>query len=213
MLLKEFPDVSAQNNRDLNTIWDKLPGRLYRTLEALHQKRIPNSQYSISDLEGFMKSLILGQKKPGRFIVRDGCWSLIGVDEGVPSDIRVELVFFPTYVAVSLMTLFWYRYPSRAAGLKAFQKTLHKGLHFAAARRLGGHGMEGYAQKIEALRILAMGEVFRYVVEHVNEHPLCRPLYDVLVDCKEDIAGQFYSVPREIISLREALSILPEKTI
>ena len=45
MFLKEFPDVSAQNHTDLGEIWDKLPGRLYRTLEALHQKKIPNSQY------------------------------------------------------------------------------------------------------------------------------------------------------------------------
>ena len=150
------------------------------------------------------------QNKPGRFIVRGGGWSLIGVDDGVPSDVRVDLVFFPTYVAVSLMALFSYRYPSKAKSIQGFQKTLHKGLHFAAARRLDGHGMERHAKKIEALRILTMGQVSRYVVEHVDEHPLCQPLYNVLMDFKEDIARQFYRVPREIVSLQKALSILPD---
>lgn len=210
MLLKEFPDVLAVMDEDLGEIHAKIPDRLFRTLEMFHQKKIPNTKYSIKDLESLMKSLILRQLKQGRGIVRGGCWSLFGVDWGMPRDDFQSSLLFPTYAAISLMTLFRYRYPSRARRLPGFRNALHNGLNFSAEWRLEGHGMCRNAQKIQTLRILEMGQVFRYVVEHVDEYPLCRPFYDVLVDCKEDMANQNYRIPKEIISLREALTVLPD---
>ena len=211
MFMKEFPALSALAEGECNEIWDTIPGRLYKILEMLHQERIPNSDYSMADLEGLIKSLIFRQTKPGRFIVMGGSWSLIGADEGAPSDVRVELVFFPTYMVVSLMTLFWYRYPERAKRLKGFQEALNEGLNFASMRRLFGHGMEGDAQRMKALRILNMGNVFRYLIENVDKYPKCRPLYNVLIDCKKDVAEQYFRVSKEILSLHKSLAILPNK--
>ncbi len=213
MFLKEFPTISALTEGEYSEVWDTIPARLYKTLEMLHQERIPNSDYSLGDLERLIKSLILRQTRPGQYIVVGGSWSLIGVDNGAPSDVRVDLVFFPTYMVVSLMTLFWYRYPERAKRLKGFQEALHEGLNFASMRRLFGHGMEGDAQRMTALRILDMGDVFRYLVENVDKYPKCRPLYNVLIDCKKDVAEQYFRVSKEILSLHKSLAILPNRVL
>ena len=213
MFLKEFPILPANSEGNFDKFWTEIPRKLYKTLEVLSRSEIPNSKYSMGDLEGLMKSLILRQSQPGQFIVVGGSWTLIGVDDGAPSDVRVELVFFPTYMVVSLMTLFWYRYPERAKRLKGFREALHEGLNFTSMRRLFGHGMEGGEQRIQALNILKMGDVFRYVVEHVDEHPKCRDLYNVLIDCKLDIDKQYYRVSQEIRSLHKSLSILPNKVL
>ncbi|MDZ7697721.1 MAG: hypothetical protein U5R49_12640 [Deltaproteobacteria bacterium] len=109
------------------------------------------------------------------------------------------------------MTLFRYRFPERARQLTGFQKALHDGYNFASARRLYGHGMEGDEQRMTALRILKMGQVFRYLIEHVDQYPKLRPLYNVLIKCKEDIAEQYFRIPKQIISLHESLSVFPDK--
>ena len=63
---------------------------------------------------------------PGEFIVLGGSWSLIGTDWPAPSDVSVDLVFFPTYLVISILSLFWYRYPERTLGISGFQEALHE---------------------------------------------------------------------------------------
>ena len=212
MLLKEFPVLPENPHDHYRELWPDIPRRLYKTLEMLCQCRIPNNEYSMNDLEKLMKSLIARQSPPGKFIAVGGNWSLMDNDIGVDSDVRVDLVFFPTYMVVSLMTLFWHRYPERAKRLKGFQKALHEGLNFASMRRLYGHGLERHDQRLQALRILKMGDVFRYVVNHADEHEGCHALLDVLVECRKEIDEDYYHVPKEVRLLQKSLAILPNKT-
>ena len=155
MYLKSYPAAKVGYSEDEQ--WDTVPGALYATLEALSQGRIPNRNYTFSDLEALMKSLVQEQRKPGEFLVWGGSWSLIDIDEHAPSDVRVDLIFFPTYMVVSLMCLFFRRFPERSARIPGFEDALHRGFHFASARNLDGHGIEGGSQRMEAVRILNHG--------------------------------------------------------
>jgi len=211
MYLEEFPSLTLGLDGHEEQ-WDAVPRGLYTTLEALSQERIPNRKYTLDDLEGLIKSLVQKQRGPGRFLVWGGSWSLIDIDEPAPSDVRVDFIFFPTYMVVSIMSLFWRRFPERAASIPGFQAALHNGCHFASARELQGHGMEGDDQRMEAMRILNMGKVPQYLAEHVDEHPKCRPLYDALIQCKEEIRKRICGIPGTLLSLHQALSILPGKS-
>ena len=211
MYLKSYPAAKLGYSEDEQ--WDTVPGALYATLEALSQEHIPNRNYTYSDLEALMKSLVQEQRKPGKFLVWGGSWSLIDIDEHAPSDVRVDLIFFPTYMVVSLMCLFFRRFPERSARIPGFEDALHRGFHFASARNLDGHGIEGGSQRMEAVSILNMGQVPHYLAEHVDGHPKCRPLYNALINCKEEIEKRIYGVPRTLFSLHRGLSILPGKSV
>jgi hypothetical protein len=211
MYLRSYPSVEVGFSEEGQ--WDTVPRALYATLEGLSQESIPSQDYTMDDLEGLMKSLIHEQRRPGQFLVWGGSWSLIDIDEPAPSDVRVDLIFFPTYMVVSLMSLFWLRFPERASRIPGFQAALHKGFHFASARNLDGHGMEGDEQRMEAVRILNMGKVPQYLAEYVDEDPKCRPLYNALINCKEEIEEQIYRVPRTLFSLHQGLSVLPGKSV
>ena len=58
-----------------------------------------------------------------------------------------------------------------------------------------------------------MGQVPHYLAEHVDGHPKCRPLYNALINCKEEIEKRIYGVPRTLFSLHRGLSILPGKSV
>jgi hypothetical protein len=198
-------------------VWPEIPRKLYKTLEMLSQRGIPNSDYSVEDLEGLLKSLIVNQRRPGRPIEMDGGWSLVDKDTGMPGGVIMDLVLFPTYMILSLMTLFWYRYPGKAKRLKGFQKALHNGMNIASLHR----NFTGFGIALKVLRILEMGDVFRYVVEHVNEHPGCRAFLNVLVEGKKTIderyycllnVNPYYGVSKDIPLLHRSLAILPNKT-
>jgi hypothetical protein len=87
MYLRSYPALKIGYSEDEQ--WDTVPRALYATLEALSQGRIPNQNYTLDDLEALMKSLVQEQRKPGRFLVWGGSWSLIDIDEPAPSDVRV----------------------------------------------------------------------------------------------------------------------------
>ena len=206
MYLKEFPAMKNPAEERCEVLWDTTPQQLYHTLHMFHQGQIPSEDFSIADMEHLIRSCISEQCGPGEFIVIGGSWSLIGTDWPAPSDVRVDLVFFPTYLVISILTLFWYRYPERARNIHGFQEALHAGLNFAAARKLFGHGMEGDEQRLEALKILRMGEVPRYLDAHKDEYPICRALYEVMIECKEDIYKQYFQISQDIHVLYKMLS-------
>jgi len=77
----------------------------------------------------------------------------------MPADARVDFVMFPTYIAVSILTLFKIRYPDKAKSMEGYDDALRLGYKFATHRRLKGHGYEAQYEKTRALRILDLGGV------------------------------------------------------
>lgn len=166
---------------------DRTGAALRRMFDEFVRGTIPNDDYTIARLTRFVRSLVRRQRGVGKFIVKPGSWSLISLNEGAPSDVRVDYVFFPTYYAVSLLTLFLQLYPERVSRIKGYGDVLHKGFLFASMRQLWGHGIEGGEQRDEAVDILMRGGVPEYLRDNANEYPECRPLLDAISDYAKEL--------------------------
>ncbi len=180
--IREFPaldDIDPYNP-------DPVAYQMHATLDAFAAGVLPNDEYTFAHLLHFITSIIKEQKKPDTFITWGGNWSVIPTDKTAPSDVRVELIFFPSYIAVSLLTLFWYRYPKEAEAIPGFFTALHEGLYFITARGLYGHGIEGDEQRDEAIRILLKGKVHHYLQENLDNCEKCQALYAALIQFKTD---------------------------
>ena len=79
-------------------------------LRKLVSGEVPNeNNYVLSDLMDFCISLIDGQR--GEIGVKSGSWCVAPSAKGMPSDARVYLVFFPTYIAIAILTRVLLDYP------------------------------------------------------------------------------------------------------
>ncbi len=181
--LKEFPALDVVDYQNP----DSVVYQFHRTLDAFASNVIPGSNYTIDELIHFVTSLVKRQNDPGKFITWGGNWSMIPKDVSAPSDVRVGLIFFPSYLAVSFLTLFWYRYKMKAELIPGFFEALHDGYFFITARKLFGHGMEGSLERVEAIRILLKGRVHHYLLEKKSSCEQCQALFEVLVRFKADI--------------------------
>lgn len=180
--LKEFPAI---DNIDTYNP-DPVVYKLHRTLDVFAAGLLPNDDYTFDHLLHLIDSLIKRQNGPDEYIIWGGNWAVIPTNVSAPSDVRVDCIFFPSYIAVSILTLFWYRYPQHAENIEGFFSTLHEGLHFIAARQLFGHGLEGDEQRDEAIRILLKGKVHHYLIDHLEICQKCEGLYMALVKFKTE---------------------------
>lgn len=178
--IREFPaldDIDPYNP-------DPVVCKMHITLDAFAAGVLPNDKYTFDHLLHFITSLIEAQNGPDKFITWGGNWAVIATDEAAPSDVRVELIFFPSYIAVSFLTLFWYRYPKEAEAIPDYLTALHEGLYFITARGLFGHGIEGVEQRDEAIQILLKGKVHQYLLENRGNSEKCQALYMALTQFK-----------------------------
>ncbi len=134
-------------------------------LEGLEARTLPDDRdYTCEDLRAYLRSLVRGQR--GELSLGSGCghveagsWS-VNVDcDHMPSDARVDFVFFPTYLAVATLSRCVLQFPLLAATVEGLAPALRRGLEFACARRLQGHGAEAEADRERALNQLYMGWV------------------------------------------------------
>lgn len=181
--LKEFPALDCIDPCN----FDSIVYQMHRMLDDFAYTSVPENGYTIDDLVLFVTSLVKRQNGPGTFITWGGNWSLIPTNEGAPSDVRVALIFFPSYLAVSFLSLFCRRYEKEAVAIPGFFEALHEGLYFITGRKLFGHGMEGDDERHEAVRILLKGEVHHYLLENRITCEKCRALYEELICFKADI--------------------------
>lgn len=140
-----------------------------RLLSRFASGRIPSREYRVSDLKRFCESLVRGQRNDIRGF-KPGSWCLAPTAE-MPEDARVEFVFFPTYLAVAILTLFRRRYPDFAREIQGFDKALLAGMQFCTYRGLEGHGYQTEKEKIDAFRTLLQGGVLEYLTENPSVCP------------------------------------------
>jgi len=117
---------------------------------------------SVDNIEFFTRRLIVLQRHDTAPAMETGSWAIPG-DVAMPSDARVEFVYFPTYIAIAWLCLIRQDYPDIAARLGGFHRALSQGLRFASYRKLKGHGYEANAQCLDAVEILALGKTFSCV--------------------------------------------------
>ncbi|OEU53574.1 MAG: hypothetical protein BA871_15715 [Desulfuromonadales bacterium C00003096] len=153
-------------------------------LEKLVSGEIPNEDtYTRSDLKDFCTSLIKGQRND-MVIMKSGSWCVAPSATNMPSDARVYLAFFPTYIAISILTRVLSDYPEIPEQIPNYADVLRKGFTFATYRRLRGHGIGAESEMIEALEILSSGNAIKYLASNPN---FCPELLWILRDIKEEL--------------------------
>ncbi len=154
-------------------------------LEKLVSGEIPNDDtYTHSDLKDFCTSLINGQRND-MGLMKPGSWCVAPSANNMPSDARVYLAFFPTYIAISILTKVVVDYPEIPEQIPNYKEVLRKGFKFATYRRLRGHGIGAELEMIEAIEILSSGNVTKYLASNPD---FCHELLHILKDIKEDLA-------------------------
>ena len=180
-MIKEFKIIDELNvQRMENTV-----SEMRELLEKLSSGEIPNeNDYTPSDLKKFCISLIDGQRNNISGL-KSGSWCLIPSNECMPSDARVYYVFYPTYIAVAILTRVLLDYPEIPKQIPNYEEVLRMGFKFATYRRLRGHGIGAESEMIEAMEILSFGKV----IEYLSSNPdFCPELFQILRNIRKKLA-------------------------
>jgi len=174
------------NKFDIKSMSQKV-NDMKNLLEKIAIGEIPNeSTYTLSDLKKFCKSLIRNQRNELKSI-RPGSWCIVPTEiaeEGMPSDARVDFVFFPTYLAISILTRVLLDYPEVPKQIPNYYEVLRKGFIFATYRKLRGHGYNAESEMIEAIKILSLGKVPKYLALNPD---FCPEMLQILKDIKKEL--------------------------
>ena len=158
---------------------------LAELLEKLSSGEIPNeNDYTLSDLKNFCMSLIDCQRNDISGL-KSGSWCLAPSIEGMPGDARVYYVFFPTYIAIAILTRALLDYPEIPEQIPNYEEVLRRGFKFATYRRLRGHGIGAGLEMIDAMEILSSGKVVGYLLSNPD---FCPELFQILRDIRKELA-------------------------
>lgn len=113
----------------------------------------------------------------------DGMWRLAIDDETPPTDARVDLWYWPTYMATAILMQSYITgchmqkemEPDRLDSLK-------RGLQAASTRKLSGHGIEAEFGRVEALNLYLAAGLSEFIREHRNIAPEFASMIDKVLD-------------------------------
>jgi hypothetical protein len=132
---------------------NRLVSEMEKVLRDLAENKLSRGQVSV-----YCASLIEGQRQSlGR--TKPDSWAVCPDDEEMPADARVDFIFFPTYIAVSILSRVKQEFSDIAAAIPDYNEGLRKGMIFATHRRLRGHGYDADDGVREALEIFKIGKV------------------------------------------------------
>ncbi len=153
-------DIRESSTKEMSRVLQDM----IEVLEGLEACRIPDrEEYTCDDLRAYLVSLVESQRGElalghGSQILA-GSWSINSFCEDMPSDARVEFIFFPTYVAVATISRCLLEFPLLAASVPGLTPALQRGLEFSCHRELAGHGREAAEDKQKALNLFYLGWV------------------------------------------------------
>jgi hypothetical protein len=153
-------DIRESSTKEMSRVLQDM----IEVLEGLESCRLPDRQeYTCDDLRAYLVSLVESQRGElalghGSQILA-GSWSINSFCEDMPSDARVDFIFFPTYVAVATISRCLLEFPLLAASVPGLAPALQRGLEFACHRELAGHGREAAEDKRKALNLFYLGWV------------------------------------------------------
>jgi len=149
-------------------------------LNAFAMGKVPNAEYTLTDLQQFCESLVKTQRNDIEGF-KPGSWPLAPKVEQ-DGEARVDFVFRPTYIAVSILTRFRMKYPDEAKRILGFDDALRQGLKFSTYRNLEGHGTWGRDDVADNLKILELGDVPRHVLQNPSPSPEMAKVLDEYKD-------------------------------
>lgn len=157
--------VKGNNTEELYRISDDWLQRL-KILRCVYTEINSADQNSFA---AFTKYLIENQRVQDKAanLNADGSWA-IPEDVDMESDMRIDFVYFPSYIATAFLCLVKQKLPSIADGFPNFDEVLKKGLDFCARRNLQGHGYGAAQESLVAIEYLSLGEVFSFTQESPN---------------------------------------------
>jgi len=131
-------------------------GLMKDVITYMQKDQIPNENYTLTDLTAYIKSLIELQRT--QEIIK-GSWSVSPEPENTPVDEEVDFHFFPTYLGVAAMSLFYQKYPEISKDLPGFKESLTNGMAYAVSKEFKGFGFNSEFQRLEAVILLSKGRV------------------------------------------------------
>lgn len=185
--LKRFRPCSPSESWDgfIEEMYSVKEGML-RILDGLASGEIPNEEYSLYALKEFVRSLIVAQEDAGDWWSGPpdaGYWCLGPIDLILSgeSDVRVDFLYEPTYIAVAILTRVLLDHRVVALRFPEYEYVLGKGMRFATGRGLWGHGFDAEWGQFHAVEVLWKGRV----PEFLSANPdFCPEMYGLLVEIR-----------------------------
>ena len=145
--------------------------RMRLVLYGLHGEEIPSEELTEKELERLCRSLIMEHRKdlPGF----EDSWSVLPPknNHGAPSDARVDFVYKPTYIAISILTRVMIDHPEISDRIPGYKEALRRGYRFSTLRRLMGHGFGAEGDRIENMELFENGGVIGFLSENPEFSP------------------------------------------
>ena len=157
--------------------------QLYDFLNTLITNKIPENDFMLNELRETMKDLMKRQRTDLKH-PRNLSWCLPEDDSGMCSEARVDFMYEPTYIVVSIMTYVKVHYPDVVESIGGYDGVLKKGMRFSTMRNLSGHGYESLDGTAEAVRIFDLGGVPAFLEENKF---FCFDLYRLLKNIYRNI--------------------------
>lgn len=167
--MKEFKNseiVDIEKMRKINF-------ELREVLKNLYFKKIPNNyDYNLKELEHFCFSLLKGQRNADNLPnIKPGSWCVAPNSDYMDGEARGEFIFYPTYIAVAILTKMKINYPNFTSQIKNYDEILKLGMQFSTYRELSGHGYNGFNETINNIIILGEGSVYQFLLNNPEYCP------------------------------------------
>jgi len=187
--------------------------QLYDFLNTLVSNKIPENEFMFNELKETVKDLIKRQRMDLKS-PRNLSWCLPEDDRGMCSEARVDFMYEPTYIVVSILTYVKVHYPEVVEAIGGYDGVLKKGMRFSTMRNLSGHGYESVDGKAEAVRIFGLGGVPAFLEENkffcFDLYRLLKNLYRTIVDNLirgRTVAGWNKDYKKEMEAMAKTLSV------
>ena len=105
----------------------KLVNDMETFLNILANKEIPDD-----DITASCESLIDGQRNDIKGL-KKGSWAVSPDIDGMGSDARMDFIFFPTFIAIAILTLVKTDHPALTEGLYGLNSAMKKGYRNATS--------------------------------------------------------------------------------
>lgn len=157
-------------------------GLMKDVLTYLQKGKIPYEKYGEEDIKKYCESLVEMQRTEEPVA---GSWSVSPEPMNTPEDEVVDFHYFPTYVAVAILSLVKQKFSSLADSVEGFDAALKKGLEYAVSNNLKGFGFDSYFQRLEAVILMSKGQVAELLLANPD---LCPDLLKEFKIIKKEIA-------------------------
>jgi hypothetical protein len=161
-MLKKF--FIPTKNQSINSFFETKK-ELLDFLKQLVSGNLITDNYTEDDLLETIIDLVASQRKDAPPNVNLS-WCLDVNPGRMPSDARVDFMYEPTYIVISILTYIKVNYSHLAEQIDNLDERLKKGMKFSTLRNLRGHGYDAEDGLRDAIYYLHLGGVPEFLYEN-----------------------------------------------